>query len=102
MTRSKAEISDWTPEWSAAELAEIKRGAALLKQRLSAMRQLREQLGLSQDELATALGISQSAVSKMEARSEPKLSILRKMIESKGGLLKIIAAFPDGETEIAI
>lgn len=60
-----------------------------------ALRRLRSELGLSQVEAAQILGITQSNVSKMEASRDPKLAVLRQLVEAKGGKLTLHAEFPD-------
>jgi DNA-binding transcriptional regulator YiaG len=55
------------------------------------LKQLRERWGLSQQELAKILNVSQPAVSKLEDRPD----VLRQYVESLGGNLEILATFPD-------
>jgi DNA-binding XRE family transcriptional regulator len=59
------------------------------------LKQLRERWGISQQELAKILNISQPAVSKLEDRPDVMLSTLRQYVESLGGNLEILATFPD-------
>jgi DNA-binding XRE family transcriptional regulator len=59
------------------------------------LKQLRERWGLSQQELAKILNVSQPAVSKLEDRPDVMLSTLRQYVESLGGNLEILATFPD-------
>lgn len=62
-----------------------------------ALRRLRSEMGLSQAEAAAVLGITQSNVSKMEAAGDPKLGVLRELVEAKGGKLTLHAVFEDRE-----
>ena len=62
--------------------------------------ELRRQLNLTQEALATALGTSQASVSKLERRSDIYLSSLRRYVEALGGELEITARFPDGEIRL--
>lgn len=55
---------------------------------------------LTQAELADAIGISQSALSKMEAQRDMQVSTLRRLVEGLGGNLKLIAHLPDGGVRI--
>ncbi len=59
---------------------------------------------LTQEELAEALGIKQTSVSKIERAHERHadlyLSTLRRFIEAMGGELKLVAVFPDAEIPI--
>ena len=59
---------------------------------------LREQLELSQSELAELMGISQPSVANLEKRgSEIKLSSLKRYVEAMGGKLTIDIELPDGQ-----
>ena len=57
--------------------------------------ELRRHRGLTQAQLAGMIGVTQSALSQIEHARNLELSTLRKVIESMGGTLKIIAQFPD-------
>ena len=59
---------------------------------------LRHELGLSQQELAKRQRRSQAALSKLENRSDLRVSTLAEAIGSLGGELKLQAVFPDGRT----
>jgi len=56
--------------------------------------QIREQLGVTQEELAEKLNIKQSSISKMEKREGISLNNLQKMIEAMGGEVEININFP--------
>ena len=62
-----------------------------------ALRRLRSEMGLSQAQAAEILGVTQSNVSKMETARDPKLAVLRKLVEARGGRLTLHAAFDDRE-----
>ncbi|MBP2170516.1 transcriptional regulator with XRE-family HTH domain [Erwinia toletana] len=65
------------------------------------LRQLREELALSQTELAGIMGISQPAIAAIEARGEEiKLSSLKKYIEALGGKLSLNVEMPTGSGRI--
>ncbi|MGH7963854.1 MAG: helix-turn-helix domain-containing protein [Candidatus Binatia bacterium] len=55
---------------------------------------------LSQEELASLLGVGQAAVAKLEKRTDMYISTLRRFIEAMGGELRIIAHFPDHDVHI--
>ena len=66
----------------------------LLEVRLQA---LREELEVSQVELASALGISQPAVVAMEQRgNDIKLSTMKRYVEAMGGKLRVDVELPTG------
>lgn len=60
------------------------------------LQELRRARAYSQQTLASAMGVPQSAISKIERRTDAYVSTLRKYLHAMGGELEIIAAFPDG------
>lgn len=60
------------------------------------LQELRLARAYSQQTLASAMGVPQSAISKIERRTDAYVSTLRKYLHALGGELEIIAAFPDG------
>jgi DNA-binding XRE family transcriptional regulator len=87
---------EWQPDWSQGDLDEIERLKAELREAKPIVRRLRKELGLSQAEAAEILETTQSNVSKIEAKADPPLSVLRRLVESRGGRLALIATFGDG------
>ena len=63
--------------------------------------ELRDNLGLTQEEVAARLQISQSNVSRLEKRRDMLVSTLREVVEAFGGELHLVAEFPDGAVEIS-
>lgn len=57
---------------------------------------LRQQLGITQAELAEAAGLGQGEVSRIEQREDHLVSTLRRVVRSLGGDLEIHARFADG------
>ena len=64
------------------------------------LNELREALDITQEHLADLLKVKQSAVSKLERRTDMYVSTLHHIIKAMGGDLKIIANFPGGAVEI--
>lgn len=59
---------------------------------------IREELKLSQTELAQSLGISQPSIAKLEnVDNDPKLSTLKRYIKALGGELSIDVTLPNGK-----
>lgn len=59
---------------------------------------IREELNLSQTQLAEAMGIKQPAVVKMEkVENDPKLSTLKRYVNALGGELSLDVKLPDGK-----
>lgn len=59
--------------------------------------ELRKHSGLTQQEVAESLGISQPGLSKMEGQSDMQIGTLSRLIGSLGGTLEIIAHMPTGD-----
>lgn len=62
--------------------------------------ELRQARRLSQQRMAELLEVGQSAISKMERRTDMYLSTLRSYVEAMGGELIVQATFPDGVVRI--
>jgi transcriptional regulator with XRE-family HTH domain len=88
-------ISKMTPE----RQAHIRKKTAILKNAM-ALKDLREAMDLTQEELANTLHMKQAAISKFEHQSDIYLSTLRRILYAMGADLKIVARFPDGEVLI--
>lgn len=65
-----------------------------------ALHELRKALGQSQEALAAKLDVNQPAITKMERRTDIRISSLKRMIEAMGGSLEIKAHFPQGDVTI--
>jgi len=66
------------------------------------LHELRRALHQSQTELATTLGMSQSAISQLERGDDVKVSTLRNYVHGLGAKLRLVAVFEDGEDETAV
>ena len=84
---------------SGERLAKIKIKTDVLKNEM-ALKELRQAMELTQQELAKELHINQAAVSKFESQSDIYLSTLRKILFAMGGELKIVAHFDNGDVLI--
>lgn len=62
--------------------------------------ELRNALGINQEELGELLNKKQAAISRLERRSDMHVSTLREFIKALGGKLEIIATFPDASYHI--
>jgi predicted transcriptional regulator len=87
------DLVEWKPEWNGADREYFDQLRGQLLPSISMLRTIREQLGLSQAEVAEILSTSQSNVSKMEARPDTGVAVLSRILRSKGGNLKIVAEF---------
>ncbi|CAN5471681.1 XRE family transcriptional regulator [soil metagenome] len=66
------------------------------------LHELRASRGVTQQDLATALGVSQANVSRVEHVDDVYLTTLRGYVEALGGHLHLSAVFDDETVEIAI
>jgi len=62
--------------------------------------EIRKTVGLTQEETAVVLGITQPSLSKLENQDDMQVSTLRRLIEALGGQLEIIAHLPRGDIRI--
>lgn len=66
--------------------------------RVIALNQLREELNMSQTELAAAMGVKQPTVAKIEQPgNDPRLSTLKRYVAALGGELSIDVTLPNGK-----
>ena len=94
-------FSELTAKMSAKDRAEIKARSAKLLAELP-LEQLRSARSLTQTNMAHLLGVNQSAISKIEKRTDMYLSTLRSYVEAMGGSLEIQAIFPDGAVRVDV
>ena len=63
------------------------------------LKEIREEMGITQRELGNSLNRSQVSIAKLEKMSNPKLSTLQKYASGLGGDLAILISFPNGKKE---
>jgi transcriptional regulator with XRE-family HTH domain len=79
-----------------AELPAARRaGIAARAQELATLKELREAVEQTQEDLAALLGVGQDTISRIEKRSDLLLSTLRRHVEGMGGSLELVARFPN-------
>ena len=89
-------LNDKMSKLDPARRAEIEARAADLIAEEMALRDLRRALRLTQEEIAGSLKIGQESVSRIEQRSDLRISTLRDYLGAMGGRLSLVAEFPDG------
>ena len=89
-TTHKEKLAALSPERRARVERLTREGVA----KVYALRDLRDLLGRSQVHIAGALGVDQSAVSKLERKADVYVGTLRRYVEAAGGTLEIVARFP--------
>ncbi|MCT8342985.1 MULTISPECIES: helix-turn-helix domain-containing protein [Photorhabdus] len=63
-----------------------------------ALSQLRDELKISQTELAAVIGVKQPSVARMEqADNDPRLSTLKRYVKALGGELSLEVTLPTGK-----
>ena len=66
--------------------------------RIVALNQLREELNISQTELAAAMGVKQPTLAKIEQPgNDPRLSTLKRYLTALGGEMSIDVTLPNGK-----
>lgn len=78
------------------------RAEAMAKEMMAEMllAEIRKFMGLTQEELASTLGVTQPSLSKLENQDDMQISTLRRLIEALGGQLELIAHLPRGDIRI--
>ncbi len=85
---------------SKEDRAYVKRKGKTLIEAYRALTDIRNELGVTQNDLAGTLDINQKNVSSLEKRQDMKISTLRSYLHALGGELVISARFPDQETKV--
>ncbi len=62
--------------------------------------ELRKLAGLTQEEVAAVLGVTQPTLSKLENQDDMQISTLRRLVEALGGKLEILVHMPGGDISI--
>ena len=76
--------------------SEIRTGAAREdREPLRTLGELRRDSGLSQQDMAEELGVSQVSVSKIERQDDPRVSTLMRYLDALGANLELRVVFPD-------
>jgi transcriptional regulator with XRE-family HTH domain len=63
--------------------------------------EIRQAVGLTQEELAATLGIKQPTLSRLESQDDMQVSTLQRLVRALGGELEIIAKLPGGTIRIS-
>jgi len=62
--------------------------------------EIRKEVGLTQEDLASAMGIKQPSLSKLESQDDMQISTLQRLIRALGGELELVAHLPGGDIRI--
>jgi transcriptional regulator with XRE-family HTH domain len=79
-----------------------KRAKAMAKEMIAEMllAEIRQAEGLTQEQLAAALGIKQPSLSRLESQHDMQVSTLQRLVRALGGELELIAHLPGGTIRI--
>lgn len=69
---------------------------------MNAFKQLREHLGMTQEQAARTLGVTQSCISKKEAAAEPVLQDLASLAATRGGKITLRATFGGRSVDLRV
>lgn len=82
---------------------DIRKGAVREnREPLRTLRELRRESGLSQQDMAEELGVSQASVSKIEHQDDPQVSTLMRYLDALGANLELRAVFPDRSAQLYV
>lgn len=95
-------LSELTKDWPPERQAKVAAQRRALESEAATLEQLRVALGVSQEELARLLDVQQPAISKLERRSDMRVSTLRDLVEALGGELKLAAKFNNRTVDLSI
>ncbi len=68
----------------------------------ASLARLRKARALAQATVAELMGMNQSEVSKLERRSDMLMSTMRRFVEATGGILRLVAVYPEGTVELRV
>jgi transcriptional regulator with XRE-family HTH domain len=63
--------------------------------------EIRKAVGLTQEDLAAALGIKQPSVCQLESQDDMQVSTLQRLVRALGGQLEMIVHLPGGDIRIS-
>lgn len=101
---TKRQIREISPDWDAPDrLADRERSREELRseQRGHQLAQLRKNSGLTQVQVAGAMGVSQARVSQIEHGKITELDAVRAYIEALGGTVDVMAHVGDWTVKVA-
>jgi len=101
---TKRQIRELDPDWDSAERVaarERSREELRAEQRGYQLAQLRRNSGLTQAQVAAAMGISQARVSQIEHGKITELDAVRAYIEALGGTVDVLARVGDWTVKVA-
>lgn len=62
--------------------------------------ELRAQRGMTQEDIARSLDVTQANISRLERRHDAYVSTVAEYVAALGGYLRVVAVFPDQKQEV--
>jgi transcriptional regulator with XRE-family HTH domain len=62
--------------------------------------EIRQAVGMTQEELAETLGVKQPTLSRLESQHDMQVSTLQRLVRALGGELEVVAHLPRGTIRI--
>ena len=87
-----------TASWSPERKARVAARAEEIIAENFALSDIRKSRKVTQEQVAERLGGKQVYISRLEKRSDTKISTLRNYIKALGGELQLMVTFPEGTT----
>ncbi len=101
---TKQQVRAMNPDWDAPERVEARdRSRAVMRaeQRGHQLAQLRKNTGLTQAQVAVAMGVSQARVSQIEHGKVTEVDAIRTYVEALGGTVDVVAKVGDWTVKVA-
>ncbi|WP_082445888.1 helix-turn-helix domain-containing protein [Sphingomonas sp. Leaf20] len=96
--RDKEVGVDWRPQWEGADLARVEKLEAEANRSVSAFRNFRKMIGLTQVQVAELLNTTQANVSKMEKRRSLDMGVIISLASAKNIKVDIKLTMENGES----
>jgi plasmid maintenance system antidote protein VapI len=62
--------------------------------------EIRQAVGMTQEEVAALLGVKQPTLSRLESQHDMQITTLQRLVRALGGELEVIAHLPNGTVRI--
>ncbi len=93
-------IDEMTEGFSPERKKRIEKAGERALDEYKSLKKIREELGVTQVQLAKDLDVTQNNISTLESRGDIKISTLKNYLNALGGELVLAAKFPGQDTKI--
>jgi DNA-binding XRE family transcriptional regulator len=77
-------FTEWNPVWDESDIEFYENRKNFHRKNITSLKHLRNDLNLSQSDIAKIIDVTQSNVSKMEMRDEDSLKLIKRIARSRG------------------